>query len=130
MALADPLAMFAQPHGTFAPDDAVAEVQRIHGDTGIEAIVIGWPLEPDGGEGVAVRRVVPFFNRLRKLFPDTEIIQWDERYSSSKAMDSLVEAGVPKGRRRDKGRLDRAAAAIILQEYLDERRSMRAHPDL
>lgn len=120
IAVADPLRLFAQPLGTHPPDEAAEVLRRLDAEEGIETIVLGWPLEDDGGAGAAVRRVVPFRNRLRKLFPQARTIEWDERDSSRTAVEALVAAGVRKGARRRKGRVDRAAAAIILQQYLDE----------
>jgi putative Holliday junction resolvase len=48
----------------------------------------------------------------------------DERYTSREAVDIMVESGVPKMKRRKKGRIDQAAAALILQHFLE------AHPEL
>jgi putative holliday junction resolvase len=112
--------MFAQPHGTYSPDETVAVLSGLAEKDGVEAIILGWPLAPDGSEGEAVRRVIPFRNRLRNRFPGVQIVHWDERESSQRAAAALVDADVPRGARRKRGRLDRAAAAIILQEYLDE----------
>lgn len=124
LAIADPFRLFAQAHGTFSPHDALNELSRIHETAGVEILVIGWPLEKDGSEGPAVDRVRGYLKRLRRVLPDTELVRWDERFSSKRAARILVEAGVRKSARRTKGRLDQASAALILQEYLDEH-----HPD-
>lgn len=121
LAVADPMRLFAQPLGTFSPEEAVERLTRLAADEGLETIIVGWPLESDGREGVATRRVTPFFRRLQKCFPGITMVKWDERDSSRRAVASLVEAGVSRKARREKGRIDRAAAAVILQEYLDER---------
>lgn len=120
LAIADPFRLFAQAFGTFSPQDALAELARMAETEGIEILVIGWPLEKDGAEGPAVDRVKAFIKRLRRVLPDAELVRWDERFSSKRAAQVLVDAGVRKGARRIKGRLDQASAAIILQEYLDE----------
>ena len=120
IALADPLRLFARPHGTFTPGEALAELARLDAEAGIEAVVVGWPLLDDGTEGRAVGRVRPFVGRLRKALPGVRVEVQDERDSSQRAMRGLVEAGVRKGRRREKGTLDAAAACVILQDWLDE----------
>lgn len=120
LAVADPLRLFAQPFGTFPPDQAVEALRALHRDEGIETVVVGWPLTPDGEEGAATRRVEPFFNRLRNALPGVEVVRWDERYSSARAKEAIRAAGAGRKARRDKGRVDRAAAAVVLQEYLDE----------
>lgn len=121
VALSDPFRMFAQAEGTYAVEKAVDRLRELAAEPGFDTIVVGWPLTPEGHEGKATERVRPFVNRLRKLFPEADVVTWDERYSSDRAVEALVDAGVrPKDRRR-KGRVDAAAAALILQEYIDER---------
>ncbi len=120
LAVADPLRLFAQPLGTYPPDEAVEQLRALHRAEGIEALVVGWPLAPDGEEGAATERVRPYFNRLRNAFPGVVLVAWDERFSSVRAKEAIRAAGAGRKARRDKGRVDRAAAAVILQEYLDE----------
>lgn len=120
IALADPLRLFARPAGTFAPGEALRELARLVADEGVGVVVVGWPLTDDGAEGRAVDRVRPFLGRLKKAVPGAEVVVQDERDSSRQAMDDLVEAGVPRGRRRERGVLDAAAACVILQDWLDE----------
>ena len=122
LAVADPLWLFARPYGTFAPDEAVEALRALHRDEGLSAIIVGWPLTPDGEEGAATERVRPYFNRLRNAFPGTEVLAWDERYSSVRAKEAIRAAGAGRKARRDRARVDRAAAAVMLQEYLDEQR--------
>lgn len=119
LAVSDPLRLFTRPHGTFPPNDALAELRAIAARDGIERIVVGWPLTPEGEAGAATRFVEPFVNRLRKAFPQVDVVTWDERFTSARAKAAIREAGVRRKGRRDKGRVDAAAAALILQDYLD-----------
>ena len=119
LAVSDPLCLFAQPFGTYPPDEAVEALQRLHREERVETIVVGWPLTPDGEEGPATERVRPFLNRLRNAFPGLRVITWDERYSSVQAKEAIRRAGAGRKARQDKARVDRAAAAIMLQEYLE-----------
>ncbi|WP_420454770.1 Holliday junction resolvase RuvX [Rubrivirga sp.] len=121
IALADPLRLFARPVGTFAPGEALRELARMASEDDVGVIVVGWPLTDEGEEGAAVDRVRPFLGRLKKVAAGAEVVVQDERDSSRRALDDLVEAGVSKKRRRDKGALDAAAACVILQDWLDER---------
>lgn len=120
IALTDPLRMFARPVGTFGPGEALDVLVRLHADEGLEAVVIGWPLLHDGAEGAAVDRVRPFVGRVRKVLPGVRVELQDEHGSSRRAMAGLVEAGASRGRRRQRGVLDAAAACVILQDWLDE----------
>ena len=78
-------------------------------------VVVGWPLNEDGSEGAATRRVDRYIHRLHARLPDIEIIRWDERYTSEEAKYRL--AGW-KGK-KVQGSVDQVAACIILEEYLD-----------
>lgn len=123
LALADPLRMFAQPLGAFSPDEALEKLRALHAAEGIEAVVVGWPLTEGGAEGEAVARVRPYVRRLERALRGARIVPLDERYSSARAAEALHAAGSTRKARRDKGRVDAAAAALILQDYLEEVRT-------
>ena len=123
LAMTDPLRMFAQPIGAFSPDDALAHLVELHAAEGIETVVVGWPLTESGEEGKATRRVEPYLGRLKNTLRDVKVVRQDERHTSRRAAEALVVAGVRKKARRQKGRLDAAAAVLILQDYLDDVKS-------
>lgn len=120
VALADPLRLFARPLGTYAPGEALRVLARLHEEEGVEAVVVGWPLDAAGGEGAAVDRIRPFVGRLKKALPGARVELQDETLSSRRAMAELVAADVSRKRRRQRGTLDAAAACVILQDWLDE----------
>lgn len=119
IAIADPLRLFAQPHGTYTPREALRELRTIQEDDGIETVVVGWPLTEEGEEGEATEMVEAFVEKIRSSLDGVRVARSDERYTSEMAKDLLREAGVRQPGRRDKGRVDAAAAAVILQDYLD-----------
>jgi len=121
IARSDPLHVFSQVHGTFAPSEALEELENMHTDDGIAVLVVGWPLSLDGEENEATEFVDAFIEELRDVVPDVDVVRQDERFSSEIAIGALREAGVRQPGRHDKGRVDAAAAAVILQDYLDAR---------
>lgn len=120
IARSDPLRMFAQPHGTFSPDEALGELASLHDDDGIATLVVGWPLTEAGEAGQATEFVQDYIDRLTERLPDVPCVKQDERYTSEWAIDALRRAGVKQPGRYDKGRVDAAAAAVILQLHLDK----------
>lgn len=90
-------------------------VQRVEAE-GIEAVVIGLPLDMDGSEGPQAKRVRTFADRLRVRIHMPIYFQ-DERLSSFGAEQKLQTTGLTKAKRRD--RLDAVAAAEILQAFLE-----------
>lgn len=122
VAMTDPLRMFAQPVGAYPPGEALLVVARLHAEHGLEAVAVGWPLDDDGEEGAAVARTKPFAGRLRKLLPGVRVEVQDETGSSRRAVEALVAAGTRRSaRRKSTGRLDSAAACVILEDFLRER---------
>lgn len=120
LARTDLLRTVANPVGTFGPATVFDELKKLVRQERVEKFVIGWPLTPNGDEGRATRMVERFITELKKHFPDMQIEKIDERYTSKEAVQAMYEAGVPKMKRRESDRINRAAAAIILQKYLEQ----------
>jgi putative Holliday junction resolvase len=130
VALSDELGMLATPLCILqrrGPDraSAIAELAREHG---VVEILVGFPRTLRGEVGPQARRVERFVEELRAAV-ETPVRLWDERYSTAEAAARLAATHKPSsGRRGRAGRLaaphlDALAAAVILQEYLDSRRS-------
>ena len=120
LSVTDPLWLFAQPLGTFTPNNAIVQLRALQGESGIDVFVVGWPLLEDGSSGDAVKRVAEYIRRLRKVAPQAEVVRWDERYTTHRAREMIKLSGNPSLRKSGRGRIDTAAAGLILQEYLDE----------
>lgn len=125
LAKSDPLGLFAQPVGTYTPTQALETLSDLAETDAIETIVIGWPLEEDGSHGKMTKLVSEYINRIRKRFPGIDVERRDERYSSERAKELIRSGERPSMRKSGRGRIDVAAAGIILQEYLDETRTAR-----
>jgi putative Holliday junction resolvase len=97
---------------------AVAALVREHG---VGEVVVGLPLRLDGSLGPQGEKVLGFVERLRRVLR-VPVVTRDERLTSVAADERLAEAGVKRRERRV--RLDQAAAALILQELLDERKAV------
>jgi putative Holliday junction resolvase len=68
-----------------------------------------------------MRYIKPFIGRLPKIVPGIKITEADERFTSTIAHKAMLEGGVKKMARREKGLADRTAAVIILTDYLQSR---------
>ncbi len=120
LARTDLLKTAANPIGTFPANEVYEVIEKIVNEEKIDLIVVGWPLTPEEGEGRAVEMVERFLLKLRERLPNIKIEKFDERFSSKEAVEAMQEAGVPREKREDTYRRNRAAAAVILQEYLKE----------
>ena len=103
---------------------AAKEIARLAGREGVDMVVVGMPLEMDGGRGRQADTVSSFIGLLsKKLAGVAKVEEWDERLSSVQAARAMTAAGV--NTRKQKGAVDKVAAAIILQAFLDFHTSHR-----
>lgn len=119
IAVSDPLQLFAQVEGTYPPDEALTVLSDYQEEQALDTVVVGWPLTEAGEAGEATEMVQSYVDRIQNAVDGVEIVRRDERYTSEMAKDLLRRAGVDQPGRFDKGRVDAAAAAVILQDYLD-----------
>ena len=104
--------------GTGRVEQDVPAVLEPSGDYPIDAFVVGLPLNMDGREGKQAKLTRAFGDALAHS-ADLPVYYWDERLSSFAADELLREHDVAPRQRR--GRQDRLAAQIVLQEFLDAR---------
>ncbi|SHG23293.1 putative holliday junction resolvase [Fodinibius roseus] len=123
IARSDLLRTVANPVGTYGSDEVFNKLEELVENEQVTKMVVGWPLTPAGEEGRAIKMVRKFLERFREHFPDMEVVKVDERYTSKEAVRAMVEAGVPKMKRRESDRINQAAAAIILQKYIEFEKS-------
>jgi len=121
VALSDPGGILASPHTIIECSGARRDVETILGiavQQQVGRIVVGLPRMMDGSAGGQVKKVEEFVERLRQ-HTDVPIELRDERLSTVSAR-RLLKAGGKQARR--KTRYDAAAAAVILQSFLEEER--------
>lgn len=120
LALCDPLKTFAYPFLTLSNDNSFfEELKKIVREQEVEKIILGNPLREDGQVSKMSGQIMKFKIKLEQLFT-LEVILVDESYSSSLAQERILVTVPKKSKRRERGLIDRNAAAIILQEYLVE----------
>jgi putative Holliday junction resolvase len=126
LALSDPSGTLARPWRTLArtgsddrlAGDLAAEIAALAAEEdGLSAVVVGLPRRLDGTPNDLTPRVEAFAARLRALAPVPVVLQ-DERLTSAEAESRLAIR--ERDWRKRKARIDAAAAAVILQDYLDQ----------
>lgn len=90
----------------------------------VEALVIGAPKQNDNTPSESCRFIEPVVNRIKKELPQLPIIRYDERFTTVLAHKAILEAGISKMKRQQKGLADEVSAVIILQDYLAYRDNM------
>src|SRR3954454_6934890 len=119
IAVSDELKMLAQPL-EFIPAEPFAalllRLKELLREKEVELILIGMPRNMDGSYGPAALKVQEFIAVLKDLVA-IPIQTWDERLTSAQAQRFLIQGGVRRQDRKQK--VDKTAAAILLQSYLD-----------
>ncbi len=121
IAVSDPLGIIARGVTTLERTKTLAaDICRIAAELGAETLVVGMPLTLNGARGEIAEDVEEFIAALERTC-GLPVIAVDESFSSSRARSTQIDMGVPRKKRRVKTEIDRMAAAIILQDYLDSR---------
>ncbi len=124
-ALSDPSGTLATPLARIdgrVPEASMLAICELVEQHEVERIVVGLPYSMDGSLGPQARKVDDFVRNLRASVA-VAVETWDERLSTVAAERRMAEAGIGKQRRKES--IDSAAAALILQAYLDSLRSQR-----
>jgi putative Holliday junction resolvase len=133
VAVSDALGVIATPLEVIHRSSKTADFRRI-ADLAREhqagALIIGHPLNADGSAGPQAKSVERYAAALKQALRDEglelPLLLWDEHGSSQRAQQAMIAAG--RGAQDRRAKIDAAAAAIILQDYLDVQRPPLAPP--
>lgn len=122
IALTDDLQIIASPLTTVDSAQLIPFLKTLVVKEKVELIVLGEPKRMDSSDTHITENVRMLREVLIKEFPMIAVHMIDERFTSKMASRSMVDMGMKKKKREEKGSLDMISAAIILQSYLDSRR--------
>lgn len=88
----------------------------------VEGLVVGMPLNLKGEQHRKAQDIIGVISTIKTEFPDLKIFEIDERFTSKIAQQLLIQSGIKKEKRKEKGLIDAKAAELILQTFLDQRR--------
>ena len=91
----------------------------------VDAIVFGYPTKDDGSDSEPVPQIKGAMKKCRKLFPSLTVETQDESYTSVMAHQAMLDGGVKKQKRRNKGLVDKISATLILQLYLESKQKQQ-----
>lgn len=124
----------AAPWEVLVRTSKARDFERIAGwvrQQGVDVIVVGHPLNDDGSAGPQAQRVERYAaaldEALRQAGLAVDVVLWDERNSTLRAQAAMIEGGRSARTRRQ--RIDAAAAAVILQDYLDAQAAPGDEPE-
>ena len=119
IAVSDPLRIIAGGLETVDTKELERWLARYFADNDVSTIVLGKPTQMNGTPSDTWRFVEPLAARLRRAYPDKEVVFYDERFTSVLAHRTMLESGIGKMARRNRALVDKISATIILQGYMD-----------
>lgn len=122
IALSDPLGIIASPYQTYVRVSFEKDLNFLKSliqEKNVDTVVIGLPLQMDGEEGQMAKDTRLFAENLKSAI-DVHIVFEDERLTSVEAEEILIKANVRREER--KMLIDKIAAQIILEQYLERRK--------
>ncbi|MBQ7709491.1 MAG: Holliday junction resolvase RuvX [Bacteroidales bacterium] len=119
LATSDPLGIFASALDTVDSTKLIDYLKNYAEKERIVHFAVGYPVNLDGKPSEAQADVKAFLKQLEKNFPGIPITLEDERFTSVLAHRAMIDGGMKYKDRRNKASVDKIAAAIILQGFLD-----------
>lgn len=120
IAVTDPLGLVPGSLDTLETLEVLTFLKKYCVSEQVSSMVVGLPIHLNGEESEMTVFVKNFIIELQREFPDIEINTIDERLSSVQAQKTLIQMGIKKSKRQDKGIYDKMSAIILLQSYMDK----------
>lgn len=121
LAVTDPQQLIATRLETIDAEQIWQFLEGYFAKEPVELVLIGYPVQPNNQPSEALRYINPFVQKFRQKY-DLEVRLVDERYSSKMAFQTMIDAGLRKSQRRNKGTIDGVSATILLQSYLEQKK--------
>jgi putative holliday junction resolvase len=119
VAVTDPNRIIATPLDTIASHELLKFIQTYTQKEAVDEFVVGMPKTLGNEDSEIAPLVRKFVENLKQTFPDKPVHLADERFTSSMALQTMIDGGMKKKDRQVKGNIDKISATIILQSFLD-----------
>jgi putative Holliday junction resolvase len=121
VAVTDPLQLIATRLDTVEADLIWRFLDDYFSKEVVDLVLVGYPVQLNNQPSEALRYINPFVQKFQQKY-EKEIKLVDERFSSKMAFQSMIDAGLRKIQRQDKGTIDGVSATILLQSYLEQKK--------
>lgn len=118
IAVTDPLQIIATALDTVDSAQLIPFLKKYFEKEQVSQIVIGMPKKLDNTDSSNAAAVKKFIRSFQQNFPGLPVVEVDERFTSSLALDAIITGGMKKKDRQVKGNVDKISAVLILQNYM------------
>lgn len=121
IAVTDPLRIIPNALNTVLTTELQSYLKKYIEAEVVDILVIGYPEHKDGNPTYVTQLVDDFLIFFTKAYPTIQVFKVDESFTSSRAMNIIRQSGVPMKKRRDKALVDKVAAVLMLEEFMESR---------
>ena len=122
IAVTDEMQMIASGLTTIASETAMNFLTDYFDKEKVERVLIGEPKQMNGLPSESAPLIEAFVVKFTTQFPDMQLERVDERFTSKMAFQTMIDSGLKKKQRQDKGLIDEISATIMLQNYLSRKK--------
>ena len=119
LAVTDPMRIIATALTTVETPTLLQYIKEYCAREEVDMFVVGEAKHMDNTPSESMLLIEPFVAKLKETFPDKEVARVDERFTSKMAFQTMIDSGLKKKQRRDKGMIDQIAATLILQTHMN-----------
>lgn len=118
IAVTDDFQIIASGLTTIPSETAIAFLKEYFNKEKVEKVIIGEPKQMNGQPSESAEIIEKFVIKFKSEFPQMKMERVDERFTSKMAFQTMIDSGLKKKQRQNKGLVDEIAATIMLQDYL------------
>ncbi len=119
IAVTDDFQIIASGLTTIPSTDIIAFLKTYFSKENVEIVIIGEPKQMNGLPSESTEIIENFITQFHTEFPNMKMERVDERFTSKMAFQTMIDSGLKKKQRQNKGLIDEIAATILLQDYLN-----------
>lgn len=121
LAVTDPLRIIATALDVVETKNLFPYLKTYFQKEPVDEVVVGMPRQMDNTDSAIAPEVRKFVEKLKSEFPQISVLLADERFTSKIAQRAMIEGGMKKKDRREKGNVDKISATLILQTHMESR---------
>ena len=122
IAVTDEMQIIASGLTTVDSEKAIDFLRDYFAKERVEKVLIGEPKQMNGLPSQSAPLIEVFITKFVSQFPDMQLERVDERFTSKMAFQTMIDSGLKKKQRQDKGLIDEISATIMLQDYLSRKK--------
>jgi putative Holliday junction resolvase len=121
IAVTDDFQIIASGLTTIPSETAIAFLKEYFSKENVAKVLIGEPKQMNGQPSESTEIIEKFVSKFKLEFPGMQVERSDERFTSKMAFQTMIDSGLKKKQRQNKGLVDEIAATIMLQDYLSRK---------